>query len=144
MFHTLLAGGCVFVPSEYELSNDLSSAINRPRADIFILTPTMAYSIHPEALTHRTSLTMAMGGEPVTRKGLELWLLCARVYNTYGPAECNLTCFDRERTAVNLTKPSNIGIARGAREWLVDPNDHNRLAPIGDISEILLEGALLA
>ncbi len=35
---------------------------------------------------------------------------------------------------------TNIGRPRGCGVWLVDPGDHTRLAPIGAVGELLLEG----
>jgi len=144
MFHTLLNGGCVCVPSESDRLNDLAGSIVRLRANTCILTPTVACSIDPLALGQWRLETMALGGEPITAKAIELWASHCGVWNTYGPAECSLTSVGRRLTLANVKQPSNIGRAHGARVWLADPENHERLMPIGAIGEILIEGPLLA
>ena len=43
-----------------------------------------------------------------------------------------------------LTDPSNMGYAVGGRAWITDPRDHERLAPVGSIGELIIEGPILA
>jgi len=44
----------------------------------------------------------------------------------------------------NKALGSNIGPAIGCRTWITDPMDHNKLAPIGTIGELIVEGPNIA
>lgn len=48
------------------------------------------------------------------------------------------------RNLANEENEFNIGRGIGASTWIVDPDDHNKLVPVGALGELLLEGPLLA
>lgn len=71
------------------------------------------------------------------------WAPTARVLNLYGPTECTVTSL----TNSEITGPSNaasIGYGLGVLTWVVDPNNHDLLVPVGALGELLLEGPLLS
>jgi len=39
---------------------------------------------------------------------------------------------------------TNIGRSIGSVSWVVDPNDYNKLLPIGCVGELLIEGPIVA
>lgn len=136
---TLTRGGCVCVPSEDERSNDLVGFINRHNINHAVITPSLARLLRPESIPGLRSLVLA--GEAMTREDLLTWSRVELV-NGYGPSECSVC------VAANVmsphSDPAQIGSAVGGRNWIVDPKDHNRLAPVGCIGELLVEGNTLA
>ena len=40
--------------------------------------------------------------------------------------------------------PSNIGRGVGGRTWIVDPQNYNKLMPVGSIGELVIEGIIVA
>ncbi|KAF4455702.1 nonribosomal peptide synthase [Fusarium austroafricanum] len=144
IFHTLLLGGCVCIPSESDRMNDLVGSILRLKANTAILTPTVACSIDPHELGSHKMDVLTVGGEPVTAEVIRTWAPHVRLFNTYGPAECSVTTIGRPIDMRNITQPANIGRGLGALVWLTYPDDPERLTPIGTVGEILMEGPQLA
>lgn len=136
---TLTNGGCVCVPSDEERSNDLINFINHHNVNHAVITPSLARLLRPESIPGLQTLVLA--GEAMTREDLLTWSRVELV-NGYGPSECSVCV---AASNMNLhSDPALIGSAVGGRNWIVDPNDHNRLTPIGCIGELLVEGHTLA
>lgn len=136
---TLIFGGCVCVPSEYERKNDLAHAIDRMKATMTTLTPSIARYLDPAAVPSLRMLIL--GGELPAKTDIALWSIKTTLINIYGPAECSIA------TTVNSftpdTDPRSIGPGIGALMWVVDADDHNRLLPIGSVGELLIEGPIV-
>lgn len=139
-------GGCVCIPSEDEIFNDLAGAINRYRATWLFLTPTVAKVLRPHQIPSLKKLTLA--GEPILQHHLDPWEGSSiGVQIAYGPAESSIHCTWRavsstDPALANL-EPSNIGRAMASWLWVVDPSDHNQLMPVGAIGELIIEGPLV-
>jgi non-ribosomal peptide synthetase component F len=56
---TLLAGGCVCIPSEEERTGDIAAAANRMRVNWAVLTPTVSRLVKPGDLKHLQTLVLA-------------------------------------------------------------------------------------
>lgn len=140
LLNTLTCGGCLCIPSETERRNDIPGAFNRLGADYVYFTPTVACSLNPLALPGLKIL--AMGGEKIPSAELARWRQVETVVGTYGPAECaQATCI----TELTKDSPSGyVGHSFGARAWLVEPGRIDRLAPIGAVGELLIEGPPVA
>lgn len=137
---TFLAGGCVCVPSNDMLKDDLKGAINRLGVNRADLTPSVARVLKPEDIP--TVKTILLGGEPMSQHDIDTWAGKVELVNGYGPSECSVCCVLAD---VDLgSDPSNIGHAYGIAPWIVDKDDHDRLVPIGGIGELVLEGPSLA
>ena len=137
---TFLAGGCVCVPSNDMLKDDLKGAINRLGVNRADLTPSVARVLKPEDIP--TVKTILLGGEPMSQHDIETWAGKVELVNGYGPSECSVCCVLAD---VDLrSDPSNIGHAYGIAPWVVDKDDHGILVPIGGIGELVLEGPSLA
>ena len=140
IFVTLSRGGTVCMPSESERMNDLVGSIQRMNVNYLNLVASTAALVPPTEVP--AVRTIIVGGEYISPALIEKWLLHsnARVVNSYGPAECSINSTMNS----NITDKNNssvIGKALpGTRTWVVDPNDHNRLAPIGAVGELLIEG----
>ncbi len=63
--------------------------------------------------------------------------------NGYGPSECSVSACINSHVKID-DEPSDIGYPVGIRAWVVDPQDHNKLVPIGCVGELLAEGPTLA
>ncbi|KEQ78403.1 amino acid adenylation, partial [Aureobasidium pullulans EXF-150] len=141
MLATLMAGGCVCVPSEDERMNDILGAINRLEANSADLTPSMMHLLSPEAVPSLRVLKLA--GESLTSANVLKWADRTTLFNAYGPTECTVYCTVNRVTSLE-TEPSNIGRGLGASTWIVDPDNHNRLTAVGETGELLIEGPLVS
>jgi len=140
-FTTLMRGGTVCVPSDHDRMNDVAGAVNKLRANFMDLTPTVATYLNPAEM--RGIKFMSLGGEALTKAVLNVWGDEVIIYNQYGPCECSINSTYR----TNLHKdsdPTSIGQSVGSVSWIVDPNNHSRLVPVGCEGELLIEGPILA
>ena len=141
MFTTLMAGGCVCVPSDHDRLNNLAAVVNRFEVNFMDITPTVASFLQPSDVP--TLKSMVLGGEAVTKKAVEIWGNKVRLHGGYGPSECSVNCAWNGEVAT-AGEVTNIGRAIGSVSWLVDPKDHDQLVPIGCTGELLIEGPILA
>ncbi|UPL02813.1 hypothetical protein LCI18_013747 [Fusarium solani-melongenae] len=141
IFTTLTHGGCVCVPSDYERLNDLAGAINRYEVTLADITPTVACFLYPPDV--RTLKTLALGGEAVTAKCVDIWRDFVSLQCCYGPSECSVNSTYSGDIA-EPGKATNIGRAIGSVAWVVDASDHNSLVPIGSIGELLIDGPIVS
>ncbi|KAF2231590.1 acetyl-CoA synthetase-like protein, partial [Viridothelium virens] len=138
---TLVAGGCLCVPSEDHRSDHLAEAIHEMQANWICLTPSVANTILPKDVP--SLKTLVFTGEKLLQDPATRWTSTLHhLYNWYGPAEasCATVCTVEDET----WKPGMIGRSIYGSSWLVDPKDHNFLAPIGTIAELCIEGPILA
>ncbi|KAL8829965.1 MAG: hypothetical protein Q9170_005952 [Blastenia crenularia] len=141
VFTTLICGGCVCIPSEEERMGSFTSVMNRMRVNWVLFTPSVASLISPEDVP--TLETLVYGGEAVKSENVSRWVGKVRLFNCYGPAECG-ACAVGE-FARSDARPANIGRQFGGELcWVVDPENHNRLLPIGAPGELVVEGPTLA
>lgn len=145
VLHTLTVGGCICIPSEDERTADINGSINRLEANFIHLTPTVGRFLDPTAL--KSLKRVLFIGEALKAGDVARWEVSgAEIYNTYGPAECTVTS-TVER--VQMGEPHNrvgepgIGKGIGALAWVVQPRVPDRLASIGTIGELWLEGPIV-
>ncbi|KAJ5346304.1 hypothetical protein N7541_008786 [Penicillium brevicompactum] len=138
---TLVQGGCVCVPSESERRGNIAEAITRMNVDWAVLTPSFVNTIDPSSVP--TLSTLALAGEAMSAAHVAAWTPYVRLVNGYGPSEC-CVCTTSNRRVLPGTASNNIGTAVGSASWITDRDDHNKLAPIGAIGELLIEGNILA
>ena len=86
MFCTFMSGGCVCVPSDHDRLNNLTDSINRLKANVLSITPTVADQLLPEDL--KTLKVLVAGGEPLTESIVSKWADRVTLINIYGPTEC--------------------------------------------------------
>ncbi|KAK0130297.1 hypothetical protein ONS96_000818 [Cadophora gregata f. sp. sojae] len=138
---TLMRGGCVCVPSEEQRMGDLAATINSLEVNWAFLTPTVAGFLTPSEVPGLKILVL--GGEHCTNQNIETWSEHVNLINSYGPAECAIWCC----RAPNLTlesNPASLGYPVGATLWITDAVDSDKLAPVGCVGELLIEGPTLA
>ncbi|KAF2112852.1 hypothetical protein BDV96DRAFT_663657 [Lophiotrema nucula] len=141
IFTSLMRGACVCIPSDHDRMNDTAASINKLGANYVSLTPGMASLLKPEDVPGLR--TLILGGEAPTQDNMRTWADKLDLIVCYGPAECSITCSGAEPATVD-SEPSSIGLSMGSNMWIVDALDHNKLAPIGCVGEILIEGPILA
>ncbi|KAI9370294.1 Nonribosomal peptide synthetase 13 [Aspergillus egyptiacus] len=140
IFTTLAAGGAVCVPSEFDRMNNLAGFIRGFQVNWAFLTPSTARALEPADLPSLT--TLVLGGEAVTHESVDAWAKGRSLFNGYGPAEATI-CGVGEIPSTGWTS-GVIGRIVGGLGWVTVPSDPNRLAAVGAIGELLLEGPMLA
>ena len=137
---TLMIGGTVCVPDEHSRMNDLAGVMNRLRVNWAVLTPSVVTFLTPAMVPGLKTLLLC--GEVMSQENIATWSSIS-LMNGYGPAECSVAA--TANSDVSRTRePTDIGRGIGVRTWLVDPEDHNRLMPIGCVAELCIEGPTLA
>ncbi|KAL4901150.1 hypothetical protein BDW74DRAFT_182005 [Aspergillus multicolor] len=133
-------GGCLIVISEEDRISNLAPAMVKYQVNCAGLTSTVAGMIFPQDVP--TLRTLVLLGEAVKPAVVEQWIDHVVVFNAYGPSECSM------QASVNQLTPGcnalNIGWPFAGALWVVDPNDYNRLVPIGAPGELLIEGPIQA
>ncbi|KAF2707683.1 acetyl-CoA synthetase-like protein [Pleomassaria siparia CBS 279.74] len=140
IFTTLQRGGCVCVASEEQKMNSLGQAIMELNANFMDLTPTVAALLNPTEVP--TIKSMALGGEALTKDVVDQWSKFVHLHGQYGPSEASINSAWKDFK--NGGEPTNIGRAIGSCSWIVDPQNRNRLVPIGCRGELLIEGPILS
>lgn len=138
---SLMLGACVCVPSEAERMNELAEAMDRYQVTWTELTPTVASLLLPNSIP--SLKTLALSGESLTKEVIQRWSHAVKIINTYGPSECCVSSTCNVNTS-KLREPSNIGRGLGCNTWIVDPENIDRLVPIGAAGELLIEGPIVA
>jgi amino acid adenylation domain-containing protein/non-ribosomal peptide synthase protein (TIGR01720 family) len=148
MFETLTAlsfGGCVCIPSQEEILGNLAGAIQQYSTNTAVMTPSVIRLLRPADVP--SIKTLIFGGEPAFPTDFEPWLgSVENVVNVYGPTECTVVCcanrieaFGEGQTAI----AGDLGYPIGTNAWIVDPNDPQRLMPVGAVGELIIEGPLV-
>ena len=84
-----------------------------------------------------------VGGEPISAKIFETWADKLCLIEAYSLTECCIFSI----AAVNVKasdSPTNIGQVTSGICWIVDTQDHNQLASIGSVGELLIKTPTLA
>nr|XP_036577761.1 peptide synthetase (AMP-binding enzyme) [Colletotrichum truncatum]KAF6784820.1 peptide synthetase (AMP-binding enzyme) [Colletotrichum truncatum] len=139
---TLASGGCLCVPSDRERKDMLTESFVAFNATLIHTTPSVFRMFDRKKLTSLQFLLNA--GEPARKDDFAGWPTSTRLINTYGPAECTPSSTIDIHAGVGPGKLStNIGFGTGVVTWVVDPQDANRLVPMGTVGELVLEGPLV-
>ncbi|KAL8831390.1 MAG: hypothetical protein Q9191_000893 [Dirinaria sp. TL-2023a] len=143
---TLIVGGCICIPSEEERMNDIPGAINRMSVNWTLLTPSVADILEPETVP--SLKVLVTGGEAMQARHIAKWRGKVILVNAYGPSECAVIATTSikvdEYGFVMNDESAVIGRAVGCRSWVVHPQDHSQLMPIGSIGELVLQGNTVA
>ncbi|KAI1819369.1 hypothetical protein F4861DRAFT_146977 [Xylaria intraflava] len=138
---TLLVGACICIPSEVERGSRMHEAIIRMNVNWVCLTPTLSRIVEPEGLSCLQTLVLA--GEAPNAADIAKWSEQTHLILAYGLSECAICC--TATTPRKLTDDaSDIGGCTGCVAWIADENDYTRLAPIGSIGELLIEGPTIS
>ncbi|KAM3535458.1 hypothetical protein MY4038_001330 [Beauveria bassiana] len=137
MLCTLACGGQVCVPSEQGRMNDLSGSIRDSKANMVHMTPSVARVLDSDIIPSLDVL--GLGGEVVSGSDAATWRQFTHLIIGYGPSECTVGCTVNNNTSLS----TGIGKGVGCVMWLVDPEDHNVLVPVGEVGELLIEGPVV-
>ncbi|PLB36533.1 uncharacterized protein BDW47DRAFT_108377 [Aspergillus candidus] len=141
LLFTLLAGGCICIPSDAERVGDLEGAINRLEANWACLTPSVARVIEPTKVP--SIRTLLLVGESVAPGDVTKWKPFVELHVGYGPAECAIISTARPRLQ-DVNDVTNIGHAFGSAAWITDAADPSVLAPVGAVGELIIEGPIVS
>lgn len=136
---SLMAGGCVCIPSEAERLDNIEGAITRMQVNSLNAPPSLI-----RMLNHRnipSIRTIIVGGESMPEHEIHRWCGKVKLIFAYGPTECSVESSSVICSSANPLRPSNIGFPkRTSMHWVVSATDHNVLVPAGSIGELLIEG----
>lgn len=121
--------------------NDLVRSINELGANWANLTPSLAATLSPGDVPGLKTLVLA--GEEVRQNVLRRWVGEVRLINCYGPAEAGACTANEYKNPEDRAAVIGHPIRRFAC-WVVAADCIDRLAPIGVIGELLVEGPSLA
>lgn len=133
---TLTLGGTICVPDQDSRTNDLAGVINKFNVNWAVLTPSVVRMLQPSEVPNLN--TLALAGEAMSLQDMLTWADRVKLINGYGPTECSVISTFQHMTLA--MKPNNLGRAMTSRGWVVTRNNHNVLAPVGAVGEMLLEG----
>ena len=137
IFTTLIAGGCVCIPSETSRLNALAEAMEEMNVNWAFMTPTLAKLLRPSDIP--TLKTLILGGETAGKDLINVWFGAVNLMNGYGPSECGICC--SVSSSLGVKEPNNIGRSlQSANLWIVCQDDHDQLAPIGSVGELVVQG----
>ncbi|KAF2421107.1 acetyl-CoA synthetase-like protein [Tothia fuscella] len=139
---TLVHGGTVCIPSEWERKNDLVKAMNRMKVTCGSFTPSFIGSLEPGSV--ETMDTVLLGGESTPLIVWNTWAPVVRLILSYGPTETTITSAVLDTSLVKTSTPGAIGRAVGCRNWIVRSDNFNELAREGETGELLIEGPIVA
>ncbi|KAJ5606380.1 AMP-binding enzyme [Penicillium lagena] len=140
MLLTLGNGGCLCIPSDEDRLNDINGAIRKMQINYAGLTPSVARILDHDVISSLSGL--GLGGEAVSARDATIWGQDTRIIIGYGPCECTIGCTVNSSAATGRDYIS-IGPGNGAAMWIVDPNDHESLMPVGAVGELLVEGPIV-
>jgi amino acid adenylation domain-containing protein/thioester reductase-like protein len=141
IFATLLSGGCVCVPKDEEKLMHIAENINDFSADTIDLTPSVARLIQPDDVPKLEVLRL--GGEPMRNHHIQRWASRCNLQNLYGPTECCVQCTFVDHMEDTMS-PSLIGKGIGCNTWVIDPQNHKLLMPLGAVGELAIQGPAVA
>ncbi|KAE8344885.1 hypothetical protein BDV24DRAFT_160187 [Aspergillus arachidicola] len=141
MLITLMFGGCICIPSEIDRLNGLSGFMNRHSVNLASLTPSLASTLTPASCP--SLQVLVLGGEPMTDSHISTWAKHVRLFNAYGVSEsAGIAALASDIQADCY--PGNIGIGCGSTLWVVAIDQPDKLAPIGALGELVIEGPSVA
>lgn len=137
IFKGLANGGCLVIPPSRDRLGGIASFIMKKQITRTFFTPSMLNLLRPEDIPCLEILTV--GGEPVTEQLIQTWCRRVRLIEAFGMTEgvAMETEIDQDG---NKTREGQRLV--GAT-WLVDPDDVNKLVPIGAIGELCIESPAL-
>jgi amino acid adenylation domain-containing protein len=140
MLLTLGNGGCLCIPSDEDRLNDINEVIRKMRINYAGITPSMARILDSDVI--KSLDILGLGGEAASATDVTVWGQDTRIVIGYGPCECTIGCTINSSAATGRDYIS-IGHGNGAAMWIIDPNDHEVLMPVGAVGELLVEGPIV-
>lgn len=136
---TLMQGGQVFIPSEYDRLNNASLFMKEHAINVAVMTPTFAATLHLESLP--ALRVLGLGGEKVSQDLVDRWSRTVKLILCYGSTETNLCILEWIQPGDYTT---SAGLPCGCRVWITEPDDIDTLVPVGMEGELIIESHTLA
>ncbi|KAK1674918.1 peptide synthetase [Colletotrichum godetiae] len=140
IFTVLVAGGCICIPSEEERLSDIPGFVARKQVNWAAFTPSFLRTLDPDDLESVKFITVH--AEPMGQDLVARWAGKIHMRPSYGPTECSVTSTIGAPFDVD-TDATNIGWPVGCRAWVVHPENHHLLMPVGAVGELLLDGPIV-
>ncbi|KAL6786715.1 hypothetical protein J3E68DRAFT_441171 [Trichoderma sp. SZMC 28012] len=140
-FMTLVAGGCLCIPSETERLNNLVAAINTMQANCICTTPSIVMSALAEAIVSTPIKLIVLTGEALTSRIGPLFDMDVSLFNWYGATECpvvSLAPLIKENSASSQIRSKHPGNC-----WVVQSDNPDVLCGFGEVGELLVESPML-
>lgn len=142
IFTSLALGSCVCVPSDWDRKNNIAGAMRDFNVNWAFFTPSVATLLRPQEVP--SLKTLVFGGETASPDNFKTWAPYLYLINSFGPAETSIWSHCIPRPVELSDFGSNIGYGVSCATWITDPDDYNKLLPIGAIGELLTEGPNVA
>ena len=140
VFTTLAQGGCICIPSSAERFRDFTGAVLRMNANWTCMTPNLSRKLDVERLP--TLRTVCFQTRTMDADSLKPWAANKKVLFAYGAADiCPLGVSFLE--VYGASQVNRIGRPILGSLWIVNPEDHGRLMPIGGVGDLVVEGPTL-
>lgn len=133
---TLIHGGCVCIPSDDTRMHNVAEFIRQNQINWVMATPSYMTTMKPEDVPGLKTLVLV--GEQMSSSVNDTWASNLQLLDGYGQSESSSICFVG-RIGDTSCDLNNLGRAVGAHSWIVDPDDPDRLMPVGAIGELLIE-----
>ncbi|PYH36058.1 gramicidin S synthetase 1 [Aspergillus neoniger CBS 115656] len=128
------------IPSESQRVDNLQQAILDLRVNWIELVPSVArlldFSAIPEVKT------LVVGGETMRPSDISRWAGQLHLTQAYGPAECTIVSTIQSGLS-RVSDPRNIGYSAAGSSWIVEPENHSKLVPIGAVGELVIGGPIV-
>jgi len=140
VFTTLVAGGCVCIPASSERVLDYAGVVQRMGVTWSYMTPLLSRKLNVDGLP--TLKTVCFRTRSLDEDSWMPWASKKRVLFAYGaPDVCPLGISFLE--VFGPQHLNRIGQPLAGGFWVVNPEDHRRLMPVGAIGELVVEGPTL-
>jgi amino acid adenylation domain-containing protein len=120
---------------------NFAQAMTDMQVNTTFLTPSVVRLIQPDQVP--TLKTLILGGEALGQDNITVWADKLKLMNGYGPTEtcvfCIMNTFDTTKDRADV-----LGRAVSSVSWIVSPDNDNRLAPVGSVGTLLVQGPTLA
>lgn len=140
VFATLVNGGCVCIPTDTERLFDYAGAVQRMEVNWSYMTPHLSRKLNLDLLP--SLKTVCFRTRSLDEDTYAPWAGKKKVLLAYGaPDVCPLGISFLEVHGPHQL--NRIGTPLAGNFWIVNPEDHRKLMPIGSIGELVIEGPTL-
>lgn len=140
-FMTLVAGGCLCIPSETERLNSLVAVVKKLQANYICTTPSVMMSVLAEAVASTPIKVVVLTGEALTSRISPLLDMPISLFSWYGATECPIVSL--APLAKETWASSQISSRHPGNCWVVQPEDSDILCGFGEVGELLVESPML-
>ncbi len=140
VFTTLISGGCVCIPTSSDRIVDYAGAVRRMDVNWSYMTPLLSRKVNVDLVP--SLKTVCFRTRCLDEDSWMLWADKKKVLFAYGaPDICALGI-----SFLEVSSPRQLnrfGRPLVGSFWVVNPEDHRRLMPVGAVGELVIEGPTL-